>query len=761
VKMSLVTYNQPNQLSDDVLLVIFDQLDDQDLLQCEVVCRQWRNVLLSGSVWKRLFRRQIVSSQLWRQVLPYFEVNVDKLETVHYRGLCRTIINQSLEIDRNWRTGKFKEIGVTTTAPNGQNIVTVTNDYVVSLLDSETFSDEKKLIFFDRRSQRTAGCTIIPLGWFVGTNVQIVVLRDIKNIQILDTYGQLMTRVPELDEDEAISWNLTSCCISGDQMAVLSQNDGQEKLSLWDVSDPSSVTRLKSETYRLSMPFEYKSLMKMDEEFIFITPTRTEKTRFYFFWKKTLELHWQKRFDGDMSDNFSYGKGLLLIYVSKRNDKSEEYGLIQVYDVKSRKCLREISITAKRVFEEFDHKVGFNSKFIVVAQRNEYDKPYKMNIYDLEAVKDPKSTEDELLVHTLSVEFPFKRISMDETVIICENREKIRILDFGSFDCFRNAANSVILSLPWRGVWRSKGVDEEPLEPVHHMEAYSEVLKYFHQLTLDCRAAIKTYPVVDPDVASFNLGNNFIGYRQRNPEMVIYDEEMRKMNCRMNYKTVQISKTTHVSVMGKTIQLIDVVNGNVLKETKLERDAIGFHFRCNLLVFVSQITENEHILSVWKVENNVDLTHVKDVTIGEYDFGNFEDSLQLDEHFIAVKIPVEDDNATCVNLISLKTFEIERSLSFDRFGSCYDGGYLFLMNYYVVRILDVASGTFLHDMPKKPPGLVHYITKVNSHYAVTVAKEDSGNKSKLFVYDLKCLSDENIYIVDLKPVDRLICPESC
>ena len=40
VKMSLVTYNQPNQLTADVLLVIFDQLDDQDLLRCEVVCRQ-------------------------------------------------------------------------------------------------------------------------------------------------------------------------------------------------------------------------------------------------------------------------------------------------------------------------------------------------------------------------------------------------------------------------------------------------------------------------------------------------------------------------------------------------------------------------------------------------------------------------------------------------------------------------------------------------------------------------------------------------
>ena len=42
--MSLFSSNPANQLSDDALLVIFDNLDDQDLLRCETVCRQWRKV---------------------------------------------------------------------------------------------------------------------------------------------------------------------------------------------------------------------------------------------------------------------------------------------------------------------------------------------------------------------------------------------------------------------------------------------------------------------------------------------------------------------------------------------------------------------------------------------------------------------------------------------------------------------------------------------------------------------------------------------
>ena len=143
--------------------------------------------------------------------------------------------------------------------------------------------------------------------------------------------------------------------------------------------------------------------------------------------------------------------------------------------------------------------MGFNSKFMVVAQRAECQPPYQMNIYDLQAVENPRSVANELLVHTISVEFPFQKILMDETAILCdEQRAKaFKILDFGSLEIFRNVAKSVTLSLPWRSVWRSKGVDEEPLEPVCHIEVYREVLKYLHELSLNCQTAIKRYPVVD------------------------------------------------------------------------------------------------------------------------------------------------------------------------------------------------------------------------------------------------------------------------
>ena len=74
---------------------------------------------------------------------------------------------------------------------------------------------------------------------------------------------------------------------------------------------------------------------------------------------------------------------------SKQNEKPEEYWIIQIYDVKSRKCFRELRITAKCGFQKFYHTVGFNSKFMVVAQSNEYEQTCKMNIDHLEAIKNP------------------------------------------------------------------------------------------------------------------------------------------------------------------------------------------------------------------------------------------------------------------------------------------------------------------------------------------------------------------------------------
>ena len=295
------------------------------------------------------------------------------------------------------------------------------------------------------------------------------------------------------------------------------------------------------------------------------------------------------------------------------------------------------------------------------------------------------------------------------------------------------------------------------------------------------------------------MGDEFISYRQLKA-LDIYDEEWSEESQKINNKSIQISKNTHGSVMCMGIQLIDVTTGHKINKMKLHVDAIGFHYGRNLLVCVHKIAEHEHLLSVWRLDKSLNLTHIKDVSIGEYIPRVCDDSLQIDEHFIAVHVPNEH-KAMTFNFISLNTFQVERSLTCFYEMSFYDGGYVFLMNSdCLVRILDVASGTFLHDIRMKPSSFDYMITRVNSNYVVIAAVEinsemDSGGKTKLSVFDLKCLketdvvpthlllttidlkcevkrmamnetrivclSDKNMYVVDLKHVDRLRCPEPC
>jgi hypothetical protein len=119
-------------------------------------------------------------------------------------------------------------------------------------------------------------------------------------------------------------------------------------------------------------------------------------------------------------------------------------------------------------------------------------------------------------------------------------------------------------------------------------------------------------------------------------------------------------------------------------------------------------------------------------------------------------------------------------------------------NKFLVRTMDVTTGTFLRDIRMEPSGFDYVINiRANSNYVVIAATENEkwGGPSKLFVYDLKCLKETDaapthlllttielkckvkkmllneihivclndcyVFVVDLKPIDRLRCPESC
>ena len=774
LKMSLFSYNPPNQLDEEVLLVIFGHLDDHDLLRCETVCRQWRNVLLSGISWKTLFHRKIVSSALWRQVWREFGTDNKKLQSVHYRGLCKVMIQQVNKLDNNWRTGNFKKSSKRVHSSYSSDVI-IGNHCIALYSLGSSWNNVRRLNLVHRTNLEVQSFIDIPDGASAVTNTEIVVVWDKKNMKILNTVGQLISEVHELDEDELISWNLASCCINGDEMAVLSRTGEQEKLSLWDVSDPSNAICLKTRWFNLSLELKHSTSIKMDDQFIAVSISKIRSTRFYFFWKKTLDLHWQKSVDGYLTGNFAYDHGLLSISVREANDGHRE-----MYDVKAGTFSRKMRSTVKHDGEDF---VGFNSKFMVAVHKG--ISRSELKIYDLKAVKNSKSTANEILVHNLG-DMDCHNIMVSETEVFIIGTWEIHRFDFGSFECFRNEAKSVTLSLPWRSVWRSKGVDEEPLEPARHIEVYKEVLEYFHQLDMNCQTAIKCYAIDDLET-SLTLGDGYIGYRQRNQKMIVYDEHMDRRSYEVGSNSVLISKTTHLSVIGKTILLVGSSTGKVTKETKLERYADEWHFNCNLLVCVHKIADHEHLLSVWRIENSSNVSHINDVTIEDYD-----GQLKVDEMFIAINTANDEDAETKTYIfISMKTFQVERSLSTRAKIFAYDKGCLFFQNKNLVRTLDVSSGTFLHDIRFEPHQLDSIICSANSNYVVILSY--NYYYSKLNVYDLKCLKEtdaipshllltsidlegkvkkvmmnetrivclENhiMYVVDLKPFDRLRCPE--
>ena len=232
------------------------------------------------------------------------EMNEKKLETVNYRELCKAIIQELHEIERNWRTGNYKIITEKWYSDRFLHVV-VGRDWIAKLDNYYSAGGVKNITFHSRTSMVCQSFISIPDGSSAVTNTEIVVEWDEKNIKILGINGRLISEVPELDEDERVSWKLTSCCITNDQMAVISRTERQDKLSLWDVSDPFRVTRLNSRHFSVGLPFGFDLSMKMDDQFIAVSTFQYKTANFYFFSKNTLDLHWQKTVDGYMEEKLA------------------------------------------------------------------------------------------------------------------------------------------------------------------------------------------------------------------------------------------------------------------------------------------------------------------------------------------------------------------------------------------------------------------------------------------------------------------------
>jgi F-box-like len=314
--MSVSSISQSNTLGVDVLLMIFQQLEGEDLVKCEAVCGQWRDILLTGTLWKRLFNRNKVSLPLWRKVQRKLETNQLTLRTEQYRQFCRKI----LQVNRNWRTGNFTK----STRPVDENSpacsITMNDDYVAwELIDSTGCA------FLDTESMEIKK---FPLPEeFEHFNEMLVFWRDrdAGELEIVDPTNRWI--VNALSEEEKRLDQLNCTVICGSEMLIFSyyfraRHAIGERIKIWKMGHPPIL--LKDESY------ENHSLRydQVDERFIVATQTVRLPYHpdigdsFNFISTKTLE---ETRSLSVTSDQYVYHRGLL--FYTRNN------GVIRILDV--------------------------------------------------------------------------------------------------------------------------------------------------------------------------------------------------------------------------------------------------------------------------------------------------------------------------------------------------------------------------------------------------------------------------------------------
>ncbi|KAI9563474.1 hypothetical protein GHT06_010937 [Daphnia sinensis] len=163
-----IIYNlQRRKLLEEIAVEIFQYLDVNDLHAAEKVSPVWKETVINGKLWEKLFKRNVVLHPPWKKMnsiirkqqsnseiaLSVEEEDEDQVlwsEQEFFRTTCLTIADSLDILDKNWMTGNYQEEIVLRGAVIGPvNSITFLMDekHIVRHVDSErTFQ------FFNRWS---------------------------------------------------------------------------------------------------------------------------------------------------------------------------------------------------------------------------------------------------------------------------------------------------------------------------------------------------------------------------------------------------------------------------------------------------------------------------------------------------------------------------------------------------------------------------------------------------------------------------------
>ena len=313
--MSISSISQSNVLVEDVLQMIFQHLDAGDLLKCEAVCRQWRDIFLAGTPWRRLYHRNIGRLRLWRKAQKELELDQKTLRTEQYRGICKDILQK---VDRNWRRGHFTKL----TCPVSSSCATcisINDDYVAwnisyvphvnglygricAFLDTESMEINEITTYFSVGKQNTSsgGCSsemLVSRYDLCSGNLEIVSRKNRWAVNIWDG----------LDEGE--KKNLTFK-LGSKLLVTYCHCEDRERIRIWKMGN------LPVLLHDRTCKFRNLYLAKVDKRFIVLC---NFDATFYFISTETFEefrtVSWKENYYG-----WGYDRGLLFQFIYGYNE---------------------------------------------------------------------------------------------------------------------------------------------------------------------------------------------------------------------------------------------------------------------------------------------------------------------------------------------------------------------------------------------------------------------------------------------------------
>jgi F-box-like len=400
--MSVSSISRSNVLGDDVLQMIFQKLEGKDLLSCEAVCRQWRDILLAGTPWRRLFYRQVDCSLLWRKEQKKLEKNQPTLRTERYRDSCRNL----LQVERNWQIGKFTK-SIYRLGTKDSCRLTMSDDYIA-------WDTGIGAMFLDTESMKLEEIRAPPGSQHKVQDGALITLQRTTDanahsyFEISDPSHRYLINVVDVEEEDLSEYLDFYVASMRNQLFALCETTENEdyRFRIWKLGHPSTL--LKTFTHK-GGPFQGIRKMKLGERFLLIE-SHLDTLTFV-----SIEHEASRCFNLNC-DSYAYAGELFFNFCDD--------GIVRVWNAESETYFSDVRwpFPSKngRDVEFIKKTICVNSKVLVIGWKYRHEEMSYLSVYDLQAIKNINSNPNSHLLYTLGVPLDVQGFVMNESQIICD-----------------------------------------------------------------------------------------------------------------------------------------------------------------------------------------------------------------------------------------------------------------------------------------------------------------------------------------------------